>query len=219
LSELVEKLAKLTKNETEGYNYDYEWFANSANNGPVKDNWLNNETCKGYLTEMTRCKQVIDREFVAGLESVVTSMESSLETLEADIQEKIQERLELENNFFKKFGRFIQEGNWISEEYTDDELYYIDSLSTLYTSSRPKVTYSIDVFALKGIKGYENYDFEIGDKTFIEDAEFFGWKVTDGFKTPIRQEIIVSEINENFDDITKNSIKVQNYKTQFEDLF
>jgi hypothetical protein len=36
------------------------------------------------------------------------------------------------------------------------------------------------VLELSCIPEYENYIFSIGDKTFIEDTEFFGWTVVDG---------------------------------------
>ena len=58
----------------------------------------------------------------------------------------IERRLTLERNklnkaFYQKYSRFIQEGNWNSEDYVDDSLYFFDALSTLHTSSQPKVTY------------------------------------------------------------------------------
>ena len=65
---------------------------------------------------------------------------------------------------------------------------------------------------------YEAYAFKLGDKTYIEDVEFFGWSLADRAR-PYREEIIVSEITQELDAPEKNSIKVQNYKTQFEDLF
>jgi hypothetical protein len=72
---------------------------------------------------------------------------------------------------------------------------------------------------LSSLPGYENYKFELGDKTFIEDTEFFGWTWASGVKTPYHEEIIVSEITIALDSPEQNTIKVQNYKTQFEDLF
>lgn len=140
------------------------------------------------------------------------------------------QRKKVEEEFYKKYSRFIQEGSWISEDYIDDELYYLDALAAGYTSSRPKVTYTIDVFDLAGVEDYENYEFEIGDKTFVQDQEFFGWvqeeiddPITPGkkitIKRPYREEVVVNELTEGIDDITKNALKVQNYKTQFDDLF
>jgi len=33
----------------------------------------------------------------------------------------------------------------------------------------------------------------LGDKTYIEDTEFFGWTWNNGIKTPYHEEIIVTE--------------------------
>jgi hypothetical protein len=54
--------------------------------------------------------------------------------------EESEERLYLEKEslnrrFYKKYSRFLQEGPWISEDYIDDNLYYLDAQSTLHTSS------------------------------------------------------------------------------------
>jgi hypothetical protein len=118
------------------------------------------------------------------------------------------------------YGRFIQEGSWISEDYIDDNLYYLDALSTLYTSAKPQVNYTINVFDVANIEGYENYNFDVGDKTFVEDTEFFGWTINkNGTKSPYREEVIISEVIEGIDDPAKNNLKIQNYKTQFDDLF
>jgi hypothetical protein len=59
---------------------------------------------------------------------------------------------------------------------------------------------------------YSGYDFDLGDITYIEDTEFFGWSLIDG-KTPYKEEIIISEIVQELDAPEKNVIKVQNYKT------
>jgi hypothetical protein len=120
--------------------------------------------------------------------------------------------------FYKKYSRFIQEGSWNDENYVDDNLYYLDACSTLHTSAQPKVTYDISVLDLSQMPEYSGYDFDLGDITYIEDIEFFGWSLIDG-KTPYKEEIIISEIVQELDEPEKNVIKVQNYKTQFEDLF
>ena len=49
-------------------------------------------------------------------------------------------------------------------------------------------------------------------------GEFFGYSLIDG-TTPYREEVVINEITAELDAPEKNSIKVQNYKTQFEDLF
>jgi hypothetical protein len=69
-------------------------------------------------------------------------------------------------------------------------LYYLDAYSTGVTSSLPKLSYNINVIELSQLEEYENYVFDLGDKTYIEDSEFFGVK---------KEEVIISEINEHFD--------------------
>jgi hypothetical protein len=53
------------------------------------------------------------------------------------------------------------------------------------------------------------FDFELGDETFVEDEEFFGY---DENNKPIKQSVIISEIAENLDDPSKNVNKVQTFK-------
>jgi hypothetical protein len=64
---------------------------------------------------------------------------------------------------------------------------------------------------LSKLPGYELFKFELGDKTYAEDPEFFG--------EGVREEVIITELNENLDDPSKNTVKVQNFKNQFQDLF
>ena len=132
---------------------------------------------------------------------------------------------QLDSQFYSKYSRFIREGTWISEDYTDDDLYYYDACSVAYTSAFPKTTYSISVVDIKSSiipdeLGYDfsNYDFNCGDLTTMEDVEFFGWKDSEK-KTPYRELVLISETEEHLDSPAANKITVQNYKTQFDDLF
>ena len=125
----------------------------------------------------------------------------------------------LNEKFYYKYSRFIQEGSWIGEDYIDDELYYYDAESTLSTSAEPQVSYIINVIDVSQIPGFEGYTFHKGDITTMEDTEFFGWTYVDGVKTPVKQEIIISEVSIDLDNAENNKIVVQNYKTRFEDLF
>jgi hypothetical protein len=107
--------------------------------------------------------------------------------------------------FYSKYSRFIQEGTWIDEKYVDDELYFLDAQQTLYNSCWPRVEYTINAVTLDMIPGYEFYNFEIGDKTWVQDPEFFGYN-SDG--TPYKKEIIVTETVNNLDSPDKDSFKV-----------
>ena len=144
--------------------------------------------------------------------------EKKQEDLEEEIERLTEEKRKEHQKFYQKYSRYIQEGSWISEDYIDDNLYYLDAESTLHTSSQPKVTYTINVLELSQVEGFEYYQFNVGDKTFIEDTEFFGW-VDQIHSTPYKEEVVVSEVKVALDDPTQNTITVKNYKTQFEDLF
>lgn len=118
--------------------------------------------------------------------------------------------------FYKKYYNYIKEGSWTSEKYLDDNVYYLDALGVLRTSAFPKVSYSWKVYDLSNLEGYEYLDFEIGDKTFVEDGEFFGY-LDNG--RPYQEEVIIAQVVRYLDEPSKNTFTVQNYKTQFEDLF
>lgn len=146
-----------------------------------------------------------------------------------------------EKAFYTKYSHYIKEGTWSSNDYVDAELYYLDALQTSVNSSMPKVEYSIDVAEISELEGLENYIFDVGDKTYIEDTEFFGWntyyvnkasrEITyiapapsefenyEAYIRPAREEIIVSQVEWHLDEPETNVITVQNYKTRFEDLF
>lgn len=156
--------------------------------------------------------------------------------------DKIQEQKDAcEKAFYTKYSHYIKEGTWSSNDYVDAELYYLDALQTSANSAMPKVEYSIDVAEVSELEGLENYQFEVGDKTYIEDTEFFGWnayyvkkdnrEITyiapapdefenyEAYVRPAREEVIVSQVEWHLDEPETNVITIQNYKTRFEDLF
>ena len=145
------------------------------------------------------------------LEGAIAVLTSRYDSYVKEIEEIQRKKNNLNQLFFSRFSRFIQEGTWMDEKYYDDDLYYADALSVLYNSCYPQVAYSINVMSLAGIPGYELYDFDLGDQTYIEDPDFFGEKA--------REEVVVSETVEHLDDPSQNTIKVQNFKNQFQDLF
>lgn len=201
--------------------------------GYTYDNFINNptQTMKDRIDKDTQIQQMITqiKTFIMDKEKYDVLYQQKSNQLEEyqkrydniidTLDQKVSEKEELNQKFYEKYSRFIQEGSWISEDYIDDNLYYIDSESVLYTSAFPQVSYTINVLELSQLEDYKGYDFDIGDKTYIEDTEFFGWSIIDGVKTPYKEEIIVSEIINDLDSPDQNQIKVQNYKTQFEDLF
>lgn len=157
-------------------------------------------------------KEVPEEKRIKGLRKEVEEYEEQQKQITKDIKE-------LNEIFYKKYSRYIQEGTWTSEDYIDENLYYLDALSVAYTSSRPQISYNISVVRISSIEGFENKIFKIGDISFVQDTEFFGYTEVDGIKTPIKEKVIVSGVTSYFDDPSKDSFTVQNYKTQFEDLF
>jgi hypothetical protein len=61
------------------------------------------------------------------------------------------------------------------------------------------ISYDIEVLEISQVEGYEGYNFALGDKTYVEDTEFFGWVFKDGVRTPYKEEVIVSEITIDLD--------------------
>ena len=102
------------------------------------------------------------------------------------------------------------------EDYYDDNLYYLDAESVAYTSSRPQIQYNINVLRLSALEEFKNKIFNVGDRGYVEDTEFFGYaKDANGniTNTPYKEEILISEITSVFDSPEQDTITVQNYKT------
>lgn len=186
-----------------------------------KESWLNNMEIIRLLTAVGQLTGIIAK-YKIQLESAEGNLNGAQERfdiLQQELDNMVEEKEELNQRFYQKYSRFLQEGSWISEDYIDDNLYYLDAYSTARTSAHPQITYKISVLELSQIEGYENFNFSLGDKTTIEDTEFFGWTWKDGIQSPYREEIVVTELTINLDSPEENEIKVQNYKTQFEELF
>ena len=205
------------------------------------------------------------------------------------MEDILDEKDAIEQEFYTKYSRFIQEGSWTSSDYVDNELYYLDALNVSRVNGQPKVSYNLSVYEVSEQEGLQNYKFDVGDKTYIEDTQFFGYhhNIVERFKdfvaiddvialppdvsevlnvyqvvpgegkfdhqakfifhpgsdtiriiekwdeestnyivrlnydilTPVKEEVVVSEVEWHLDDPSENSITIQNYKTQFDDLF
>ena len=178
----------------------------------------NNQDAVSYLQAIITHSQSLANFEVqrTQAQAAVTAYENENARL-IELRDELREQKELLNlAFYKNYSRFIQEGTWKDDAEIDDEKYFINARSVAYTSSKPQVSYSINVMELEGLPEYENIKFELADKTWIEDTEFFGY---DESGNPIREEIVLTEIVYNLDDPSATTVKVQNYKNQFQDLF
>ena len=186
----------------------------------LESSYKDDSTLISYYTKWCQCSTIKTQHKPKYeiSERSLNDAQKDYDDITAYLENIANSKRELNLSFYKKYSRFIQEGSWIKEDYIDPNLYYLDAESTLHTSTQPKVTYNINVIDVSQLTGLEYYKFKLGDKTYIEDVEFFGWSMANS-ETPYREEILVSEITFELDAPEKNQIKVQNYKTQFEDLF
>ena len=153
------------------------------------------------------------------LDVILTDYTSYKNQYEADIislEDLIKQKAIIINKFRSKYNRFIQEGTWIDESYTDDNRYYLDALQVAHTSSKPQISYNITGIDISIFEGYEDYTFELGQITTIEDVNFFGY---DAQGLPNQEEVVISEITYHLDSPEQNELVIQNYRTQWEDLF
>lgn len=182
---------------------------------------------KAYSDEVQKFKNIIETQ-----EAVRTSTKNLYENYDAQykyykiIAELLEkESLILQDTFENKYHLYIQEGTWTSEDYYDDDKYYLDAASVAYTSGFPKVTYEIAVEPLINRLGFASFDgstllaagyrLEPGHKTYIEDGDYF----KDENGNDFREEVIISETRKYLDSPQNNTVTVQNFRTQFEDLF
>lgn len=200
----------------------FEQLIDSKNEQAVilLEKWVGNEEYQKYTVDWAQCQTIEAQHgpIYEAAERNLKEVKDKYEAITQKLKQLTDKKKALDLKFYKKYSSFIQEGSWIKEDYADDNLYYLDALQVMHTSIQPKITYTFNVLDLSQLPGYENYKFKLGEITYIEDVEFFGWSLKDGV-TPYREEIVVTEITRELDSPEKNSIKVQNYKTQFEDLF
>ena len=201
--------------------YFYELTLYTYDNIPKDSSWLDDEKIIALSNEIVRLRtktQSLKEEEGRKL-SILERTRQLVDEQNELFNMQIAEKRKINEKFEKKYSRFIQEGSWSSEDYIDDNLYYLDADSVLYNSSRPKVAYEVDFLELSVLEGFENYSFDVRDITYIQDPEFFGWVYKDGVKTPYNEQVVITEIVTYFDEVDKGKVRIQNYKSTFDSLF
>lgn len=158
----------------------------------------------------------------ANLDAALAALQLTIKANTANRDRLLKLIKELHQKFYNKYSNYIQEGSWTSEDYIDPNIYYYDGLSVAYTSSRPQVQYDIAVTRVSELPEFKFRRFHVGDTTYVQDTDFFGYEPylkNDKVRTPYKEAVLISEISINFEEPDKDTITVQNYKTQFEDLF
>ena len=124
---------------------------------------------------------------------------------------------ELSQKFYRKYEPFLKEGTWSDNNYITDNAYYYGALEVAKQGCIPKVSYSITVCDIEPLYLEGDYDFEVADTTYVEDIGLFGINKKTGL--PNKLKALISATIENPDQPQENKIEVQNFTTQFEDLF
>lgn len=155
-------------------------------------------------------------EQVQELSEKIATLKTEI-TAQRDLMEDALETIEYYNAWFnQKYWPFIFEGTWQDESYIDDTQYYIDALSVAYNSSRPQLSYNINVLRLTSLDEFSAKKFHVGDICYIIDREFFGF---DSNGNPNKEKVMIEEITSYFDSPEKDVISVKNYRTSFDSLF
>lgn len=110
---------------------------------------------------------------------------------------------------YKKYSHLIAESVWSSDDYMDDDSYYLDAIQKLNQANRPKSTYNINTISIDALQDYSNYNYGIGDKTYVYYNDFLD--------KPL--EVVITEMTRELDSPDKDTVKVQNYKDNFSSLF
>ena len=179
---------------------------------------------KGYKPPFTSWldfkTQVIDTFFytINGDLGQYRSLYNQVKYLKIEREKILNKINDLSEIFYKKYEHYIKEGTWSDSNYLTDNKYYWAAENILNNSCKPKLSYSINVIDISPLEKYkEDYDFELGDTTYIEDIDFFDVNIKTGL--PNREKVLLSEITDSLDTQNENSITVQNYSTSFNDLF
>ena len=192
-------------------------ISNSKVEGPSDQNADLIKTIKDLDGDIASYKVIC-----AKLDAALAALKLTIEANTANRDRLLKLIKELHQKFYNKYSNYIQEGSWTSEDYIDPNIYYYDALSVAYTSSRPQVQYDIAVTRVSELPEFKFRRFHVGDTTYVQDTDFFGYEPylkNDKVRTPYKEAVLISEISINFEEPDKDTITVQNYKTQFEDLF
>lgn len=219
-------LDNINKLLTEYYNNFYELTGrsyscySSKNDSSHFKSFQDTDLFKSYVETIKYYKKLIPiykrtyRDYNNKYTTACKNYNSTLTSIKSIGQQKTK----VLQDFYDKYATFIQEGIWMSEDFMDDNIYYFSAIEKARDNAFPKVSYTIDALEISALPEFKLYDFKIRDKTFIEDTEFFGWSDEEKM-TPYKEEVIMSEINHNLDNPAETKITIQNYRTDYEDLF
>ena len=138
------------------------------------ENSIQNKTLVEQMVKGLECQrnQIQFTSELADANTLLTRCKSRKTAIEIEQEELIANKKELDAEFFQKYHRFIQEGTWIDEKYTDDDLYFYDARSIGYESAMPKVTYQMNVIDVAALPQFNNH--EIGNYNLGSSSKIVG---------------------------------------------
>lgn len=157
-----------------------------------------------------------DLEKVQYYTELIESVQKKLKYYNSLLQLIVKRKQQITKAFNQIYSRFIQEGNWSSNQYINHDDYYADSLKVALDSSKPRAEYTINAINLYALPQYKEFNYEIGDITYIEDVEYFGYN-NNG--TPYHEKVIISQISNTLDMPINDTFTISNYSNKFEDIF
>lgn len=119
--------------------------------------------------------------------------------------------------FYQIYESYLKEGTWSDSNYLSDNCYYLGAKEVAKKGAIPKVEYEIEVIDLSALSQFNEYDFDVADVTYVEDENLIGISQVTGL--PNKLKVIIAESTHVLDNPSKDSVKVQNFTTQFDDLF
>ena len=167
------------------------------------------------IAELKESEEIKDHKYKKGMLGQYNAQFNQIQKWKKQRAKYLKDINALSQLFFYRYEPYLKEGTWTDSNYITDNAYYHDALTVAAEGAIPKVTYSIKVTPL-GILD-EDYEIGVADTSYIEDEGMFGINQKTGL--PNRLKVIISELNESLDKPTDDSITVQNFTTQFEDLF
>lgn len=218
--EIMKQILELKADLYEQTEFSYDQFIDKeegtekyANDNSIlallRDIKIQNLNYNKYLNEAKKYK-----DGNLGLLPTTTKQFDNISTELKTIEEATKKIID---TFESKYGRFIQEASWTSEDYVDDQLYYLDAEATLQESAFPKITYTVDALDLGYNQEFEYFHYDLADVIMVEDTENFGWAPATG--EAFKEEFVITELKINFDSPEKNTISTKNYRSAFQDLF
>lgn len=187
---------------------EFEGFENDSTYTPCFNNWLDFK------------EKVLDKylEVNTGKFGQYVKLYNQVKYWKKERQKVLNKINDISEQFYKIYEPYIKEGTWTDSNYLTDNEYYWAANSVLSDSCKPQITYSFKIIDISPLKEYEDdYEYDIADTTFVEDIDFFGASPITGL--PNHQKVLISAITEYPDTSQENQIEVQNYSSQFDDLF